>query len=63
MCARGEQKLGRGGVSVPDRGDRPGQTVNRSPGGIQAAGQQASGGGVIPTWEKRFFGGLWIWEG
>ena len=29
---------------------RQGQTVNRSPGGIQAAVQQATGVGVSPTW-------------
>ena len=30
------------GVPVPDRVDKPGQMVNRSPGGIQAAMQQAT---------------------
>jgi hypothetical protein len=29
--------------------------VNRSPGGIQAAVQQAMGVGVTPTWEKLLF--------
>jgi hypothetical protein len=40
-------------------GDRPGQMVNRSPGGIQTAVQQATGVGISP---KNFLGGRFLVE-
>ena len=42
-----------GGGTCNRHGEK-GQMRNRSPGGIQAAVQQATGVGVKPGWEKLF---------
>jgi hypothetical protein len=52
----GERKGGWGGEGTCARqGETTRADVNRSPGGIQAAVQQAIGVGVTPTWEKLLF--------
>ena len=59
VCWRQAKARERGGMwwgyLYQTGGDRPQQTVNRSPGGLQAAVQQTTGVGDTPTWEKLLF--------